>query len=743
MEKEEITHLETMISLHKKNLYILEEMLAKYGTDQPLHLINSVTMEREAIARYSKQIEGLTSTSKELERSTALASLPRRPYFVGRDEEIKAILQSLQPNSRTFIIGIEGIGGMGKSTLAIELSHRCIENDLFEAVIWISAKESILTLHGIEPVIPEAKTLSDILITIGTSLGNPTIGNLSIQDQIKRAYNLLSRRTTLLVLDNFESLSKNEQRDIVDFLRRSPMTLKVVITSRERVSEGQVIRLQGLSFEESNALLDWDAQQKNIHLTKDQSKYLVDLTGGLPLALLWVQGQIAVLGYSVTQVLDKLSLDADIPILQYCFNHSWNLLGESDAKKLLFILALQPEAVSRAALQEIAGIDDNERFDHAISHLLQLSLIEHEHDKDYFSILPLTRRYIRTQFTSGRKFIKQAELKTAQYYVKFLEQKSSFKEWRGYDDLLVDRNNILSVAQWCYKSVQKKQTSSNSLAKQTKNIAEILVQIGIHFGSVLWQRAYWYDRMTLAHAALNVAKLIEDWKSVSTFARNISWIYFYQGDYLRALHWAEESLSATTKTEDELLIAAAKRSLGTVELRLGNFDRSEKLLKDVLITSEAFASDDYGIYSKGFAQYGLGDLEFERGNISRAKEWYQKALDTWQDPVRKDPVRHISYALNGLGFVALREKRYPEAKRFFMEGVQSAEEFGRVDELAKGQLGLASVHLDTGSDLRTALTLVNESIESFQQQGMQYQIQKGQALRDDILKAQSQTTTPQ
>jgi len=280
MEKEEITHLETMISLHKKNLYILEEMLAKYGTDQPLHLINSVTMEREAIARYSKQMEGLTSTGKELERSTALASLPRRPYFVGRDEEIKAVLQSLQPNSRTFIIGIEGIGGMGKSTLAIELSHRCIENDLFEAVIWISAKESILTLHGIEPVIPEAKTLSDILITIGTNLGNPTIGNLSIQDQIKRAYNLLSRRTTLLVLDNFESLSKNEQREIVDFLRRSPMTLKVVITSRERVSEGQVIRLQGLSFEESNALLDWDAQQKNIHLTKDQSKYLVDLTGG-------------------------------------------------------------------------------------------------------------------------------------------------------------------------------------------------------------------------------------------------------------------------------------------------------------------------------------------------------------------------------------------------------------------------------------------------------------------------------
>ncbi|MFT3890632.1 MAG: tetratricopeptide repeat protein [Anaerolineales bacterium] len=734
--KEEISHLETMISLHKKNLFILEEMLARYGTDQPLHLINSVTMEKEAILRYTKKIETLTSSGKQHEKSTALAKLPRRPYYVGREHELKSIMQSLQPNSRTFIIGIEGIGGVGKSALAIETSYRCIEDDLFEAVIWISAKEAILTLHGIEPIIPEAKSLSDILITIGTNLGNPTIGNLSIQDQIKRAYNLIARQTTLLVLDNFESLSRSEQHDILDFLRSSPMTLKVLITSRERVSDGQIIRLQGLSFEESNALLDWESQQKHIHLTQEQSKYLIDLTGGLPLALLWVQGQIAVLGYSVNQVLDKLGLDVDIPILQYCFNHSWNLLANEDAKKLLFILALQPDAVSRAALREIGGIESNDSFENAVSELVQLSLIEHEHDSDYLSILPLTRRFIRSQFGSNRKFVKQVELKTAHYYVDLVSQKSSFKEWRGYDELLLDRNNILGAAQWCYKSVQKKQGKSGALTKQTKGIAEMLVQIGNHFGSVLWQRAYWYDRMTLAHAALHAAKLIPDWKSVSTFARNIAWIYFYQGDYLRALHWAEEALYATTKTADALLIAAAKRSLGSVELRLGNFDRSEKLLLEVLKTSNEFAEDDYGIYSKGFAQYGLGDLEYERGNTHKARVWYQQALGTWQDPTRKDPIRHISLAMNGLGFVALREKRFDDAKQLFLEGIQSAEEFGRVDEIARGQLGLASVYLETGTDLKNGLLLVTTSIESFQQLGMQYEIQKSQALREKILKAQ-------
>ena len=88
MDKEEITHLERMISLHKKNLYILEEMLATYGADQPLHLVNSVTMEKEAIARYSKQIESISTDTKQAEKSNILASLPRRPYFVGREEDI-------------------------------------------------------------------------------------------------------------------------------------------------------------------------------------------------------------------------------------------------------------------------------------------------------------------------------------------------------------------------------------------------------------------------------------------------------------------------------------------------------------------------------------------------------------------------------------------------------------------------------------------------------------------------------
>jgi hypothetical protein len=42
--------------------------------------------------------------------------------------------------------------------------------------------------------------------------------------------------------------------------------------------------------------------------------------------------------------------------------------------------------------------------------------------------------------------------------------------------------------------------------------------------------------------------------------------------------------------------------------------------------------------------------------------------------------------------------------------------------------------------IRIALSLVNEAIDGFQQQGMQYEIQKSRAIQAEILKAQAITS---
>ncbi len=732
---EESAHLRRLIDQHQNNLYHLEEMLALHGTEKPLHLLNSLTIERETLAKNQKKLEQLLA-SDEKDKTPGLArisNLPRRSFFVGRQEEQRDILLSLRPESRTFLVGIEGLGGVGKSALANEVGYACLEEGIFQAAIWISAKENSLTLSKIETQVPDIKTLADIFLTIGETLGYATIGNLKFEEQRKKVYNLLAGQSTLLIIDNLESLPAFEQAEILVFLRKTPLSVKALITSRERIPDGHTVRLRGLSPEESLSLLTWDAHQKNIFLSAGQQKKLIELTGGSPLAMLWVQGQVAVFGYSIDHVLDRLYLDTALPLLQYCFNHSWELLQQPAPRQILLSLALHADIASRQAIKAVSDLDD-EHCDEAISELVQLSLIYHEADKDYFGLLPLTRRYLRAHFAKNRAFISAAEWRMAQYYADLVAQNSSFQNWREYSQLLLDRNNILTAAQWCYKTLRKNFIETpRALTARGEKIAKLLIHVGMQFGSVLWQRAFWYDRLTLAHAALEASRLVNDWNAVSSLSRNIAWIYYYQGDNLRALHWAESSLAAVRETGDPMLVAAAQRLLGTVETRLAHWERAEQLLLEVLAVSSAhLATDDYAYYSLGFAQNGMGDLEYERNNLPAATAWYDRALETWRSPERQDPIRHISYSLNGLGKIALQQKNLQAAQGYFTDSVQAAEQYGRLDELARGKLGLASVLLDSNGDLRTGVVLVNEALEIFNKQGMQHEISQAQDKLDQL-----------
>ena len=126
----------------------------------------------------------LTSQPPTIERALPWHNLPQRGYaqFVGRQAELEKLRQLMRPHphSRHFVVTIDGIGGVGKSALALELAHGYREqyatsatDERFDLIVWASAKRTLLTAGGIQQRHQTFNTLDDLYRAIATVCDQP------------------------------------------------------------------------------------------------------------------------------------------------------------------------------------------------------------------------------------------------------------------------------------------------------------------------------------------------------------------------------------------------------------------------------------------------------------------------------------------------------------------------------------------------------------------------------------------
>ncbi len=348
-------------------------------------------------------------------------NLPQPDYysFVGRERELHWLRQRLSPKDRVWLISITGIGGVGKSALALAVAHEYLtryhelsEDERFDAIVWVSAKEEVLAVNGVETAALSGqtfRTLDDIYTTIAQTLEREDITRARSEDRDALVQKALQGQRTLLVVDNLERV--NDKRVQV-FLRNLPSPSKVIITSRKSVELAYELRLTGLSQEEAEGMISHEAVLQGLELDLEQRRQLFERTGGLPLAIKLVVTRL-VSDDTFEQVIRWLG-DAEGDLTDYCIKGQADLVRErnNSAWKLLLACSLfdRDRGVSRETLGVIAGLSMADR-DEGLTMLQRLSLINRNVD-DVFRMMPLVQSYAKDQIETayfGEEMVKRWE----------------------------------------------------------------------------------------------------------------------------------------------------------------------------------------------------------------------------------------------------------------------------------------------------------------------------------------------
>lgn len=336
--------------------------------------------------------------SGETAKTSTPNNLPRLQSFFGREKELAAIREALDPESRTWGALIDGPGGMGKTSLAVRAAYDCPPGQ-FERIIFVSVKDRELDDDGVRQlgtfILPG---FLEMMNELARELGQPDMTKAPEDQRIRLLLDALRPQRALLILDNLESLTKDDRDQLFTFVKRLPQGCKAILTSRRRVGSGsELLILEEL--DEAAALKTLaDLARHNPLLAKTSEAERLTLyaqTGGKPLLLRWVAGQIGRGNCrTFTDALHFLrSCPPDNDPLEFIFGDLAQEFTDDETRVLValtyFTLTAKVEHIA-----ELSGLDQ-ELVETALRTLSNRSLVVPDQEETAFVLVPMVAEFLR------------------------------------------------------------------------------------------------------------------------------------------------------------------------------------------------------------------------------------------------------------------------------------------------------------------------------------------------------------
>jgi predicted negative regulator of RcsB-dependent stress response len=645
--------------------------------------------------------------------------------LIGRQAEVARLLELLSPQHAAPLITVDGIGGVGKTALVLDVAYSCWKVSTgeevgaripsFDAIVFVSAKQQYLTPDGILLGKDAKRTLRDIIREIASTLNRPEITRAIPQEQAERVYKALAQQTTLLIVDNLETME--DRQEILAFLYNLPASVKVIITSRERTYVFSPIRLEQLAQEAALNLIEKEAQEKDAEINSEQAFDLYRHIGGIPAALVYAVGQIAS-GYSLKTVLEKIP-QAGSDVARFCFEGSLAPLRGQPAHRLLMAIAMFHRPPLRSAIASTAGlVADQTAVEDGLALLQRLSLVKQQEGR--YALLSLTREYALSELAAQPSFEKEARRRWIEWYRDFAEEFGE-KDWDDwiirYDKIEEEWENLLAVFDWCAVHEQYKNVQFFWQERQMVRFSHIY--------------GYWDDRLFWLGWLIQGAKKRGDWAQAVKAMVDLAFTYtlmhrFEEADKLLQQAWAmHEQADLRVQLIVMQKIANLRVQQGEYGEALSWLDRA-KILLDTLIADEKCKPtlDEHECDRR------ITDFQSNRGFCFFKKRDYDQAEICYREVIKlAQPIgwqRVVIYAQNHLAHIAIMQDKLDEAEALLKTSLP-------VDKDAR----LAAFHKQTRAyfyqkkgKVDEACRLAKEAFEAYERLGMKREAQEaGELLR--------------
>ncbi|GHO79852.1 tetratricopeptide repeat protein [Ktedonobacter sp. SOSP1-85] len=641
---------------------------------------------------------------------------PRNPFFTGREEILTTLHTALSINQEaafTYVYALHGLGGVGKTQIALEFAFRFAQK--YHAVFWIGTET--------------AESLALSLLRIAETLQLPERGDRDQQRVITAVRDwLMTHHQWLLICDNVEDLG------VLDRFLPSRRQGAVLLTTRLQAlgTHARGIPLlpmkhrEGMLFLLRRArVLEAEATGEPMHQLSVQqpSHYaaaaeLVTATGGLPLALDQAGAYLEETQCGLPAYLDLFRTRRAALLQQRgegAQNHplpvstTFALAVAATAERhpavrdfLRVCALLQPDAIPEELFRQggehlgatlEAVFRDMLDWNRVVALACSYSLLSRQPEAQTFSIHRLMQAVLLDAMTeTERKEWASRVVEALDAVFPEVQPTTEFAPWKKQCDRLVphvllclhrigDAEGSLALASLAYKVGQYlreggQYAEAEPFYQRAVHIREQLLgsdhpevaRALNNLALIYWKKGQYTEAEPLFQRALYIWRqaLGPSHPFIAVALNNLAILNAEQGKYAeaeplfqRALHLSEQS-----QGPEHPDVARALHNLAELYTGQGKYAEAELLLQRGLsISRQALGPDDPLV---AHALYNLAELSQEQGRYAEAESLYQQALRiNEQNQGAESP--DVALALNGLANLSREQGRYAEAKALYQQ----------------------------------------------------------------------------